>query len=535
MRISEWHTLVAALQSAFVAGFIYTFPTYANALQIKHGFDEGAKQIIGIAGPMCNFFTWTIGFIMDATSVPFCTVLGGVIVFVSYGLFGAIALGHIVVGHPVAAFFVLGFAGNYGASFLISATFTVLTKNFGPDKRPAVLSMGKMWVGVSSGVITTIFLGLFPTHDQNSPDRLYFLYVLAIVGGVIAICAAPFMRPLDPNRPEVDHRFAIPTSERLPIIFAVSGVAIALTGGSLFVLNAAALHPIFVIVYSVVLIVVALAPFIVVMPVCSPAPTPEAVSLELVSGEGLHTDATKVAANGGEAEAFVPPPVARRSPWETGPGGMMRRAEFYMLWFCTFNLQSGGLFLVANLASMCLSRGGVGSVKVDSAMAITVFACTQGVARLLTGSLSTKLVENNLPRTFGFPILMAIMAVGHLVFCLPGHLALYFGTGLCAIAFGAAFPLLIMSVGEVFGQARISSNYMIFNGTPGACGTLIFAKFVAIEFYNFHADENMQCHGDICYRDSHIAIAATQCVGVVIGILFALRTGVVYRALAGRS
>jgi len=533
MRISEWHTLVAALQSAFVAGFIYTFSTYANALQHEFGFDEHDKQTIGIAGPMCNFLTWTIGFFMDATSVPFCTVLGGVIVFVSFGLFGAIALGHIVVGHPVAAFFVLCAAGNYGASILISATFTVLTKNFGPDKRPAVLSMGKMWVGVSSGVITTIFLGLFPTHDEKSPDRLYFLYVLAIVGGVIAICVAPFMRPLDPNRPEVDHRFAIPMSERLPIIFAVSGLAIALTGGSLFVMKAAVDHPIFVIVYSVVLILVALAPIIVVMPVCSPAPTPEAVSLELVSGEKLHTEAPhRSSTQKLHTDAII---VARRSPWETGPGGMIRRAEFYMLWFCTFNLQSGGLFLTANLASMCQSRGGVGSVKVDGAMAMTVFACTQGVARLLTGSLSSKLVENNLPRTFGFPILMAIMAVGHLVLCLPGHLALYFGTGLCAIAFGAVFPLLIMSVGEVFGQARISSNYMIFSGTPGACGTLIFAKFVAIQFYNMHAGEDKKCHGDICYRDSHIAIAATQCVGVVIGILFALRTGVVYRALAGRS
>ena len=124
------HTLVAGLLGALVAGFIYAYSSYSNALQQAFNLSETEKENIGLAPNLANMLTVTNGMIIDHTSVSTGVMLGGVIMAASYGLYGAIALKHITVSNPALAFFFLFAAGVYGASFMICATYTVLAKNF---------------------------------------------------------------------------------------------------------------------------------------------------------------------------------------------------------------------------------------------------------------------------------------------------------------------------------------------------------------------------------------------------------------------
>jgi|EP00966_Prymnesium_polylepis_P166582 MFS family permease len=181
---------------------------------------------------------------------------------------------------------------------------------------------------------------------------------------------------------------------------------------------------------------------------------------------------------------------------------------------------------------MVESRSGT---AVSSATAVTVFSCFQGLARLFTGLASDYLVAKGIPRTVYFPMLMTLMACAHGVLCLSGPAALIIGTALAGMAFGSVYPLLVLSLTEIFGKERLASNYMIFDGMPGAIGALAVAKGLAGSVYNAHKQDHAakKCYGDDCFRLAHAIVMAIEVVGVALGILLTVRTRVVYRALAG--
>ena len=91
----------------------------------------------------------------------------------------------------------------------------------------------------------------------------------------------------------------------------------------------------------------------------------------------------------------------------------------------------------------------------------------------------------------------------------------------------------MLAIAEMFGDARVASNYMAFDGLPGAIGAVLIAKVLASSVYTAHkAAGDDKCHGDECFRTSHLVVVAIELVGVVLGAILASRTRAVYRALA---
>mmetsp|Transcript_80972 Transcript_80972/g.153116 ORF Transcript_80972/g.153116 Transcript_80972/m.153116 type:complete len:293 (+) Transcript_80972:2-880(+) len=222
--------------------------------------------------------------------------------------------------------------------------------------------------------------------------------------------------------------------------------------------------------------------------------------------------------------------IRTASPWEGGPRDMMERPEFFILWLNAFALQSGGLFLTTNLGSMVASRSGW---KPSAATAVTIFSCAQSLARLVTGNLSNILVKRRLPRTWYLCLLAAIMALAHFCLCLSGGAALCLGTALSGFAFGSSFPLFVIIVAEIFGPSRVASNYMIFDGTPGGCGAVIFAKVLARHVYSSHQGPDGKCYGDDCFRLSHAALLVLQLVAIVLGAILSCRVHPIYQVITG--
>merc|ERR550532_3728848 len=93
--------------------------------------------------------------------------------------------------------------------------------------------------------------------------------------------------------------------------------------------------------------------------------------------------------------------------------------------------------------------------------------------------------------------MMLIMAAGHAILSLPGPGALLLGVMLAGFAYGSSYPLTLFLVVELFGPERVASNYMIFDGTPGAIGTFLSAKMLAGAIYHHHADPDGKCRGDL--------------------------------------
>ena len=104
------------------------------------------------------------------------------------------------------------------------------------------------------------------------------------------------------------------------------------------------------------------------------------------------------------------------------------------------------------------------------------------------------------------------------------------GTALSGWAFGSCFPLLVLAVAEIFGKERLASNYMIFDGSPGAVGTVVVAKFLANGVYDSHEVDG-KCDGDECFRVSHMVIIGVQLAVAVLGCVLSMRVQVVYDAI----
>ena len=102
-----WHMWAAALPCALVAGLIYSYPTYSNALQAAFNLTETEKETIGLAPSLCNIVTYTSGLIIDQIGLSAGCFIGGLISTIAYGLFGAVAHGLVVPSRwpPAAVFF----------------------------------------------------------------------------------------------------------------------------------------------------------------------------------------------------------------------------------------------------------------------------------------------------------------------------------------------------------------------------------------------------------------------------------------------
>jgi len=349
---------------------------------------------------------------------------------------------------------------------------------------------------------------------------------VAAICGVLPVAISGILKPL-PEEQRSQRPLAIPHAWRLPTCYGISLVLIGTTLISTTGPNVG---------FSVALLVVLASPLMLLLP--------SRRDLKLVPDTTTLIEWDRSDAN---------EPELGRSPLESGPVGMLKCVDFYLLFAATFAIQSGGLFLTTNLGSMVESRTGP---CVESATAVTIFSCFQGLSRLVTGFVTDRLfVSRGVPRTAGFPILMLLMACAHGVLAVRGPIALIAGTALSGAAFGAVYPLLVLAVTEMFGQEYIASNYMVFDGIPGAIGVVLIAKVLASRVYSAHTgldpgsgdDESRcydesgsgsgqgKCFGDECFRLAHLAIVGVELLGCTLGVVLMIRTRNVYAAIFGQN
>jgi len=134
------------------------------------------------------------------------------------------------------------------------------------------------------------------------------------------------------------------------------------------------------------------------------------------------------------------------------------------------------------------------------------------------------------PRPWCLAALNLGMGIAHGLLCLPGSAGFYSGVSLAGLAFGAQYPVLITTVAELFGTARVASNYMLYDGTPQAMASIAIAKYFVQYVYQAHtAMGNKKCIGDSCFRFSHVALVGLQAVAGFAIVCLARRSRHVYQ------
>lgn len=214
---------------------------------------------------------------------------------------------------------------------------------------------------------------------------------------------------------------------------------------------------------------------------------------------------------------------------------MLRTIPAWLFAYICIVCVGGGTIVTNNLGQMVEA---LYLPKVVAPSSLALFSAAQAASRVVTGMASDSAQKWNSIRIFhdsnGVPrpaFLVAASlaeALAHLVLSLASSQVMFvIGVAMAGAAFGMIWPLMVLIVGEVFGNANVGANYMFYDGGASALGTLLLSKFLAQTVYESHIDEDdensdgVTCYGQSCFQASHITIAvlALTCVVASIGML----------------
>lgn len=508
-RVTKWHSLIAALWASITCGFLYTFSTFSRALKVEFGLSESEVSTIGMAQMVMGLVTCTAGLLVDRAGVQATLFIGVLVNSGSWWCFGLIANRVVHVSSPALVFSGLIATATFGGACMTAAIFTVLANNFG-EQRATPIGIAKAWVGVAAGIATELFLGLCPS-DDDAPERLHYIWFLAVTCAAFPLLAAPFLRVLPAPRHSGSDGLCVPEAARLRVLMVATFVLIVFVAAAALVHDAvrgagAGL--------AVGICALMASPLLLLCPAQRRAATSPAELPVL-----------------GAAESAAPPQPRATSPWACRPLQMMRRLDAWLLWVQIFAVLGGGAVLTTNLGSITAARSGP---PVSAGTAVATFSCCQGLGRLFGGTASDRVVGRGAPRTWCTVLLLALMGAAHGLICAPGPAPLLAGVALAGFAFGSMFPVMMVVIAELFGTERFASNYMVFDGWPVAVASIFVGKLLAQKIYAANSPPGQAtCVGDGCFRATHALVAALQLAVVPAAVALAVRSRAVYRAILG--
>lgn len=166
---------------------------------------------------------------------------------------------------------------------------------------------------------------------------------------------------------------------------------------------------------------------------------------------------------------------------------------------------------------------------------LALFSAAQAASRVMTGSLSESALQWRwrIPRPAFFVLSSLASFSAHVLLAVATtEIAFVFGVVLSGAAFGMIWPLMVLTVGEQFGLRYMAQNYMFFDGSTSAFGTLFF-NFIAQDVYESHIikhsdDDGLVCFGESCFAATHFVIAGFTLTSIVSASLLTYKTRHLY-------
>lgn len=162
------------------------------------------------------------------------------------------------------------------------------------------------------------------------------------------------------------------------------------------------------------------------------------------------------------------------------------------------------------------------------------------------------------PRPVAMAAAQFIMAFGHLFLAMGWPGAMYIGTLLIGLGYGAHWAIVPAAASELFGLKKFGALYN-FLTLANPAGSLVFSGLIASSIYDIEAekqqhhhhhlqkvlgstflgsfavDEPLKCDGAICFSLTLMIMSGLCIIAVVLSMILVHRTKVVYAHLYGKS
>lgn len=150
------------------------------------------------------------------------------------------------------------------------------------------------------------------------------------------------------------------------------------------------------------------------------------------------------------------------------------------------------------------------------------------------------------------------MAIGHIFFAMGWPGAMYIGTLLIGLGYGAHWAIIPATASELFGVKKFGALYNFLTlANPG--GSLVFSGLIASYIYDseaekqaqergeliiksasfltklFDTDDALKCTGSICFFLTFILMSGLCIVALILSLILVRRTKPVYQNLYGKT
>lgn len=577
---NRWLVFVAAIWLQSCAGIGYLFGSISPVIKTNLSYNQRQIARLGVAKDLGD----SVGILAATLSeiLPFwgALLVGAIHNFVGYGWIWLIVSGRAPV-LPLWAMCVLVFMGTNGETYFNTVSLVSCVQNF-PKSRGPVVGILKGFAGLSGAILTQIYA------IMHSPDSANLIFMIAVGPALVAIGVMFLIRPV------AGHRQVRPSDGMsFTSVYGVCLLLAAYLMGVMLVEDLVTLSPTVIGIFTAVMFVILLTPFLIPVTLTFSSETTTYAEQEALlppsekqepartEPDGNEVIFSEVEDEKSEGEDLLPASerqkriaqlqakllqaaaegavrVKRRKGPRRGEdftlGQALIKADFWLI-FSSHLLGSGtGLTVIDNLGQMSQSLG-----YDNTHIFVSLISIWNFLGRVGGGYLSEIVVRDfAYPRPIAMTIAQFLMIFGHVFIGMGWPGAMYIGTLITGLGYGAHWAIVPATASELFGLKKFGALYnFITLSTP--VGSLIFSGLIASSIYDseaekqahnhisqlqssssfwftrLYADGPHKCEGAICFFLTCMIMAGFCAIAGMLSLILVYRTRGVYYNLYGKS
>lgn len=576
---NRWLVFVAAMWLQSCAGIGYLFGSISPVIKSSLSYNQRQVARLGVAKDLGDSVGFLAGSLCEVLPLWAALLVGAIQNLVGYGWVWLVVTGRVPT-LPLWAMCILIFVGTNGETYFNTVALVSCVQNF-PKSRGPVVGILKGFAGLGGAILTQIYTVI------HSPDHASLIFMVA-VGPAMVVIALMFL-----VRPVKGHKQVRPTDGVcFTYIYSVCILLAAYLMGVMLVEDLVDLNHTVITVFTVILFILLLIPIVIPVSLSfliDPRPPEEEALLPEPQKQepgGLQRESSELIFS--ELEDEKPKEVdllpaserqkriaqlqarlfqaaadgavrvkRRRGPHRGEDFTLMQaliKADFWLMFFSLLLGSGSGLTVIDNLGQMSQSLG-----YDNTHIFVSMISIWNFLGRIGGGYFSELIVRDYAyPRPVAMAVAQFIMAIGHIFFAMGWPGAMYIGTLLIGLGYGAHWAIVPAAASELFGLKKFGALYN-FLTLANPAGSLVFSGLIASSIYDreaekqahqhysqqqnwgsifsgmFGVDEPLKCEGAVCFFLTSVIMSGFCIIAVVLSMILVYRTKIVYAHLYGKS
>ncbi|KAM7509271.1 hypothetical protein LguiA_019724 [Lonicera macranthoides] len=576
---NRWLVFVTATWIQSCAGIGYLFGSISPVIKSSLNYNQRQIARLGVAKDLGDSVGFLAGSLCEVLPLWAALLIGAVQNFVGYGWVWLTVTGRAPI-LPLWAMCILIFIGTNGETYFNTVALVSCVQNF-PKNRGPVVGILKGFAGLGGAILTQIYTLI------HTPDHASLIFMVAVGPSMVVIALMFIVRPVGGHR-------QVRSSDGLSFsfIYSICLILAAYLMGVMLVEDLVDLNETVVTIFTIILFILLVVPIVIPLWLSfsqeSRDPTTEALLPESgkqepgTSDQDLHDIIFSEVEDEKPKEVDSLSAVERRKRMarlqskiaQAAAEGAVRlkrrkgprrgedftltqaliKADFWLIFFSLLLGSGSGLTVIDNLGQMSESLG-----YEHTHIFVSMISIWNFLGRVGGGYFSEMIVRDYAyPRPVAMAVAQVLMAIGHFFLAMGWPGAMYIGTLLIGLGYGAHWAIVPAAASELFGLKKFGALYN-FLTLANPAGSLVFSGLIASSLYDSEAEkqaqqrhngpqypgsifssllsleEPLKCDGAICYCLTSLIMSGLCIFAVVLSMILVYRTKVVYANLYGKS